>query len=53
MIDGLHVFNNGDKSWYLHGKRHKTDGPAVEYNNGTKIWYLHGKTHREDGPAVE
>ena len=33
----------GTKCWYLNGKRHREDGPAVEYANGDKYWYLHGK----------
>jgi hypothetical protein len=45
--------NDGDKSWFLNGKLHREDGPAVEWNDGTKFWYLNGKLHREDGPAVE
>jgi len=44
---------NGDKYWYLDGKLHREDGPAVEYADGTKWWYLDGKRHREDGPAIE
>ena len=47
------VFEDGSASWYLDGKRHREDGPAVEFSNGTKGWYLDGKLHREDGPAVE
>ena len=47
------VYNNGDKHWYLNGKRHREDGPAIEYDDGNKEWYLNGKRHREDGPAVE
>ena len=43
----------GCKAWYLKGKAHRTDGPAVEYDNGTKVWYLKGELHREDGPALE
>jgi hypothetical protein len=53
MEDGLHVFDNGHKEWWLNGKRHREDGPAMEFANGDKIWYLHGNIHREDGPAVE
>jgi antitoxin component YwqK of YwqJK toxin-antitoxin module len=45
--------NDGDKSWFLNGKLHREDGPAVEWNDGSKFWYLNGKLHREDGPAVE
>ena len=41
------------KTWWLHGKRHREDGPAIEWANGVKAWYLHGKQHREDGPAYE
>jgi hypothetical protein len=44
---------NGDKMWYLNGKLHREDGPAVEHPNGTKEWWLNDKLHREDGPAVE
>ena len=44
---------DGDKFWYLNGKLHREDGPAIEYANGTKSWFLNGKRHREDGPAIE
>lgn len=44
---------SGVKEWWLNGKRHREDGPAVEYSNGHKYWYLNGKLHRDDGPAVE
>ena len=43
----------GTKRWYLNGKRHREDGPAVIYSNGDTIWYLNGKLHRTNGPAVE
>ena len=36
--------------WFLNGKIHKEDGPAVE-STGTKIWMFHGAFHRLDGPA--
>ena len=41
------------KYWYLNGKPHREDGPAIEANNGHKEWWLNGKLHREDGPAAE
>ena len=47
------VFDNGDRWWYLNDKRHREDGPAIEYSNGSRWWYLNGKLHREDGPAME
>ena len=24
------VYDNGDKEWYLNGKLHREDGPAIE-----------------------
>jgi len=46
-------WTNGDKEWYLDGKLHRTDGPAIEKANGDKYWYLNGKRHRIDGTAIE
>ena len=48
MID-----ENGTREWCLNGKRHRTDGPAVEFANGNKVWWLNGLLHRTDGPAIE
>jgi len=36
------VDNDGSKFWYLNGKLHREDGPAVERGNGYKEWYLDG-----------
>ena len=47
------VGDNGTREWYLNGKYHREDGPAIEYTNGSRLWYLNGKRHREDGPACE
>jgi len=47
------IDDRGTVRWYLNGKLHRKDGPAVEYVDGTKYWYLNGQYHREDGPAVE
>jgi hypothetical protein len=47
------VYNNGEKYWFLNGKLHREDGPAVEFADGDKAWYLNGQLHREDGPAIE
>ena len=46
-------YADGTKAWYLNGKRHRKDGPAIEGTDGTKTWYLNGELHREDGPAIE
>jgi hypothetical protein len=37
------VYEDGSKFWYLNGKLHREDGPAVEYANGDKSWYLNDK----------
>jgi hypothetical protein len=37
------VFDDGRKSWFLNGKRHREDGPAIECSDGHKEWYLNGK----------
>lgn len=49
----VEVSADGDKYWYLNGKLHREDGPAVESADGDKHWYLNGKVHREGGPAME
>ena len=47
------VYDNGDRFWDLNGKRHREDGPAIEWADGSKEWLRHGNRHREDGPAIE
>jgi hypothetical protein len=47
------VHATGTKEWFLNGKLHREDGPALEFANGHKSWHLNGDLHREDGPAVE
>jgi hypothetical protein len=47
------TYPNGRKEWYLNGKLHREDGPALEWANGDKEWWLNGEWHREDGPACE
>jgi len=47
------VCANGGRIWYLNGRRHREDGPAVEYAEGSTGWYLNGLLHRVDGPAME
>jgi hypothetical protein len=47
------VVKGGTRMWFLNGKRHREDGPAVEHPDGYKEWRFNGKVHREDGPAIE
>ena len=48
MNDGLNIDSNGTKRWYLNGKQHRTDGPAVEFKDGTKLWYLNDESLSEN-----
>ena len=34
------TFSYGTKAWFLNGKLHREEGPAVERPDGTKEWYL-------------
>jgi|TARA_R110000772_G_scaffold64176_5_gene143503 hypothetical protein len=52
------VYSDGDKYWYINGKLHREDGPAVLIDTDgvgevDKYWYINGKRHREGAPAVE
>ena len=49
----VHVDDNGNKFWYQDDKRHRIDGPAIEWFDGSKCWWLDDKRHRIDGPAIE
>ena len=46
-------YSRNAKIWYLFGKKHKLDGPAVIHVNGDTEYWQYGKRHREDGPAVK
>ena len=52
MVDGLTDYGDGEKCWYLDGKLHRVDGPAVIHADGDKCWYQHGKLHRLDGHSL-
>jgi hypothetical protein len=38
----IEEYKSGNKLWYLNGKLHREDGPAIEYTNGDKYWYING-----------
>ncbi len=48
------AFSYGRKEWFLNGKRHREDGPAIEYSDGygrrhsPARWYLNGKLVTEE-----
>ncbi len=33
---------DGNKGWFINGKRHREDGPAVIFQSGKKRYYLNG-----------
>lgn len=45
-IGGPAIINHTSKRWYLHGERHREDGPAIEWFGGASgannWWYLKG-----------
>lgn len=43
----------GTKWWYLNGKYHRVNGPAIEWANGSTEWYFNDRRHRVNGPAIE
>ena len=36
------VHANGNKCWYLNGRYHRVDGPAIEYANGKTRYFING-----------
>lgn len=50
----MRIEKRNDKiTWYLDDKKHRLDGPAVEYTDGSQIeWWVHGVLHRENAPAI-
>jgi hypothetical protein len=49
----VRVYSSGSKYWYLNGKQHREDGPAVEHVNGYKSWYLEGVNYSESQHKAE
>ena len=46
------IHTDSKREWFVHGLKHREDGPAVEWD-GNCEWWLNGSLHREDGPAIE
>jgi hypothetical protein len=36
------IYPNGTCKWFVDGKLHREDGPAVEYVDGRSYWYKNG-----------
>jgi hypothetical protein len=52
-LSKISIDEEGNKSHWLNGRVHRTDGPAIENSSGDRGWKLNGEFHREDGPAIE
>jgi hypothetical protein len=39
--------------YFFHGKRHRINGPAIEWDNGDYEYWVKGRHHRINGPAVK
>lgn len=50
--DGPAYTGKDGEMWYINGKIHRTDGPALLYPNGSEAWFKDGLIHRDGGPAV-
>jgi len=52
MKNGFYKDEYGTQEWWVNGKLHREDGPAVIWSTGHQEWWVNGNPHREDGPAV-
>ena len=39
--------SDGSKGWYLNGKFHRLDGPAIELADGIKYWFIFGEEYKD------
>jgi hypothetical protein len=46
------IHSSGTKIWFIHGKIHREDGPAL-MTSRSEIWYYQGMIHRLNGPAED
>ncbi len=42
---GIVQFSDKTKEWWLEGKFHRLDGPAIEFRKGQKQWYVNDKQY--------
>ena len=55
-FSGMFEYADGSRYWYLNGKLHRENGPAIEVEYDGRLhreWWLNDKRHREDGPSIE
>lgn len=49
--DGPAAIERDELHWYLGGRRHRSDGPALITAAGERQWFDEGRRHRIGGPA--
>lgn len=49
--DGPAAIEHDELHWYVAGRRHRDDGPAIITASGEREWFIDGQRHRTDGPA--
>ena len=47
-MDDPIIYADGDKSWWLNGKLHREDGPAIIDANGNNYWSLNDTYYEFD-----
>jgi hypothetical protein len=50
--EGPAVISDGHKEWWIHGLRHRENGPAIEHADGSTEYYYYGMKHRVNKPAI-
>ena len=53
QIREIDFYYDGEKHWWLNGKRHREDGPAIEWADGTKEWWLKNIQFRSEKSMLE
>jgi hypothetical protein len=54
-VVGPAEWTSTSETWYINGKRHRSDGPADVYTAANKLhinYYYNNKLHKDNGPAV-
>lgn len=46
------VLQQDYKSWFVDGKYHREDGPALIWRSGRREWWIKDRRHRKNGPAI-
>jgi hypothetical protein len=51
--DGLGYETSDYKAFYINGKWHRENGPAIEYYNGGKEWWINDIQYTEQEYKIE